>query len=760
MIFSFRRLKLTNTLALLIVFPLLLTIAFGSYSWWTELWSVGDHPILFTTILLLLIAYLLMAMSFVRKLGNGIRVVENTASDFAAGKFDTKVHANGLHETTNIGSALSILSDDITRQTTFVEQIKSGNLDATYTPRHDHDLMGQALLSIKENLITIKKEDEQRNWASDGLAKFVEVLQRAKNLKDLSNDIIINLVRIIRANQGAIFIVVKDKEGEEFLEMQACYAYNRTKHLSHKISLGEGLIGQAFLEKETTYLKEVPDQFVRITSGLGEANPRHILIVPLKMNETIVGIVELASFTEFSKHEVAFVEKIGESIAHTVSSIRIAEDTQKMLDEMQEQAEQMRAQEEELRQNQEELQATQETISRKYDALFKKLGELNYQSKFDQLKSITSTKKRNIEYYFDIIRSQILTFADDRMVIEAVKAFKDAFYKIGVEVSSDQLHTAKVSLETYYASEFIPKLNDNTDQGAKAGEYIPTEDRALLLQYLFISNNPHPTGKKSLLDDAQDGSDYSKVHALYHPILRDFLDKFGYYDIFLLDAETGDMLYSVFKEVDFATSLQNGLYHTTNFGKVVKMAMASTDKNFVQLIDFEPYDPSYHAPASFIASPVYDGDKKTGILVFQMPINKINQILTGNNKWREDGLGESGETYIVGSDYKLRSISREIIEDMSGHIASLRKLKYDETTIQQIKKMETNILLEEIKQNSVAKALNGDTGTELERNKLGIEMLSAFAPLAIPDVHWVIMSTMKEEEASMRINNLREGNFD
>jgi hypothetical protein len=139
-----------------------------------------------------------------------------------------------------------------------------------------------------------------------------------------------------------------------------------------------------------------------------------------------------------------------------------------------------------------------------------------------------------------------------------------------------------------------------------------------------------------------------------------------------------------------------------------------------------------------------------------MPINKINQILTGNNNWREDGLGETGETFIVGSDYKFRSISRELIENPATHLSSLKKLKYDEAIIQQIKKMETNILLEEIKLESVTKALNGTTGTQMERNNLGIALLSSFAALDIQDVHWIIMSTMKEDEASMQINSLRE----
>jgi hypothetical protein len=416
----------------------------------------------------------------------------------------------------------------------------------------------------------------------------------------------------------------------------------------------------------------------------------------------------------------------------------------------------MQAHEEELRQNQEELQATQEAISRKYETLFRQVGELNHQSKFDQLKSITSTKKHNIEYYFDIIRNQILTFSEDLMVVDAVRDFRNAFHKVNTDLSSTDLDTIRESVGNYYTREFIARLNDNVSSLSKAEDYIPADTRTLLFQYHYISDNPHPTGSKSLLNEANTKNDYGKVHSRYHPIFRNFLEKFGYYDIFLIDASTGDMLYSVFKEVDFATNLIHGLYGQTNFGKVVKMASESRDKNFVKLIDFEPYDPSYHAPASFIASAVYDGDEKIGILVFQMPINKINQILTGNNKWREDGLGDSGETFIVGSDYKLRSISRQLIEDLEGHLTALKKIRYDATLIQQIKKMQTNILMEEVKTNGVGNALQGQTGTSLEKNAFDESMLCAYAPLNISDVHWIIMSTMTEEEANQRIENLKE----
>ena len=258
-----------------------------------------------------------------------------------------------------------------------------------------------------------------------------------------------------------------------------------------------------------------------------------------------------------------------------------------------------------------------------------------------------------------------------------------------------------------------------------------------------------------MLNDAKDGSAYSSTHAEYHPVMRNFLEKFGYYDIFLIDHNTGDMLYSVFKEVDFATSLFTGVYHTTNFGRVVKEAVESSDHHFVKLVDFEPYDPSYLAPASFIACPVYDHGEKIGILVFQMPINRINQILTGHGNWEEDGLGASGETFMVGSDYKLRSISRGLIQHPDRYLSDLLAIGYPSAVINQIRKTNTSILLEEIKNESSEKALRGLSGTQVDHNNQGT-FLCAYTPLQIKDVNWVLMSTMSETEVSEKIYALRK----
>ncbi len=248
----------------------------------------------------------------------------------------------------------------------FAENIGNGNYKTEFKPLSEHDVLGNALINMRDNLSKVAEDDKKRNWATEGMAKFGEILRNNTNdLIKLSDEIVGNLVKYLKANQGALYIVDETNEGEDpTMTMKACYAWDKKKFLNHKIYRGEGLAGQAWQEGDTVYLTEVPQSYIKIASGLGDANPTSVLIVPLKVNDQIFGVVELASFSEFQDFEKEFVQKIAETIASTISTVKINARTQRLLEESQEMTEQMRAQEEEMRQNMEELQATQEEMQR------------------------------------------------------------------------------------------------------------------------------------------------------------------------------------------------------------------------------------------------------------------------------------------------------------------------------------------------------------------------------------------------------------
>ena len=285
----------------------------------------------------------------------------------------------------------------------------------------------------------------------------------------------------------------------------------------------------------------------------------------------------------------------------------------------------------------------------------------------------------------------------------------------------------------------------------------PGDKKSRILQDLFIASNPSETGSKHLLDNPSDGSSYSKAHEIFHPIIRDFLEKFGYYDIFLVDVDTGGHIaYSVYKENDFGTSLVNGPYADTNFADAYNSARNSNDKDFVKIVDYEPYVPSYNAPAAFISSPIYDGSDKIGVLIFQMPIDRINNIMTNDHNWQNVGLGISGETYLAGADYLLRNQSRFLIEDSENYFRLIDNIGVPVLTIARIRNLNSTIGLQEVKTQGTIAALEGETGTAIFPDYRGVSVLSAYKPLKIEGLNWVIMSEIDEQEAFESIRQLAQ----
>jgi PAS domain S-box-containing protein len=291
--------------------------------------------------------------NIVVKLGRGELVEEKRA------KFNND-------EIGDMAVAMDKLVNGLKATTSFAENIGNGNYQTDFKPLSEHDVLGNALINMRNNLAEVAEDDKKRNWATEGMAKFSEILRTNNNdLLKLADEIIGNLVKYLKANQGALYIVDDVEETEEpTMSLKACYAWDKKKFMHHQVFKGEGLAGQAWQEGDTVYITDVPDNYVRITSGLGDANPTSVVIVPLKVNDQVFGVVEIASFNEFQNFEVEFIQRIAESIASTISSVKVNARTQRLLEESQEMTEQMRAQEEEMRQNMEELQATQEEMQR------------------------------------------------------------------------------------------------------------------------------------------------------------------------------------------------------------------------------------------------------------------------------------------------------------------------------------------------------------------------------------------------------------
>lgn len=265
--------------------------------------------------------------------------------------------------------------ENLQRASAFIQSISKGQYSVEWQGLNkenialNEDNLAGRLSDMRDQLQQMKYEEQRRLWTNEGLTKFSETVRNHQsNLVQLANEVIRFITKYLGAQQGGLFIV-REEEARPYLDLAACYAYDRKKYIERRIEAGVGLIGQAYLEGQTTILTKLPQGYTYITSGMGETTPGCVLIVPMKYNNKTEAIVEIASLEKFQDYQIAFLEKAGEFVASALQSARTTEKMQELLTASQRQAEEMRATEEELRQNFEELQATQEAMTRKQQEL-------------------------------------------------------------------------------------------------------------------------------------------------------------------------------------------------------------------------------------------------------------------------------------------------------------------------------------------------------------------------------------------------------
>lgn len=271
-----------------------------------------------------------------------------------------------------IAASMNSLIDALNQTARFAIDIGHGKLDTQYKPRGENDRVGKALVEMRQSLINAKDEaerraieDDRRSWITQGRAKFAETLRQTSGLQQLADKVVETIIEYLKVDICALFVINDKAKDDIHLELMASYAYDRRKFVKKRVELREGLVGMSAVEKITRYLTEIPENYIDISSGLGDTEPACLLIIPLQNEEeNVLGVIEIAAMKPLEDYKVQFMKDVSITIASTITTIKINERTAELLQRSRKQSQEMATQEEEMRQNLEELRATQDEMQR------------------------------------------------------------------------------------------------------------------------------------------------------------------------------------------------------------------------------------------------------------------------------------------------------------------------------------------------------------------------------------------------------------
>lgn len=368
----------------------------------------------------------------------------------------------------------------------------------------------------------------------------------------------------------------------------------------------------------------------------------------------------------------------------------------------------------------------------------------------DRLALVRDLKADSIKRYFHSIENQAITFSNNLTIINSMQEFLPAFYKYAEEVRNRGQDKYKDAIIKRYIQEFSNDYAaNNGGLEFDATPYLNSANESTFaLQYNYIFDNPYGIDKESKLEAVNDGTTYSKVHKKYHPAIREFKELFDFEDIFLVDPETGDIIYTVAKGLDFTTSLKRGPYSNTALGEVFRRANAAENPEDAQISNFAAYSPSNDDQAAFVATAIYADGKKIGILIFQLNLQVINDIMTSSKDWKNVGLGDTGESYLVDNDKRMITMSRSFIEDPSVYLINMKNLGVPEDDLIRMQAKNNNMGLQTINTLGANNVIDSKAaGFAIYKNYRGVEVLGAYEPLNISGLNWGIVCEIDKDEA-------------
>lgn len=369
----------------------------------------------------------------------------------------------------------------------------------------------------------------------------------------------------------------------------------------------------------------------------------------------------------------------------------------------------------------------------------------------NQLVALRNSRAEAVSNYFKALHDHVLTMSESFMVIDGVKNLNAAYAQLAnAKLNPEQ----QASLKKYYSDVFLPQLRKSIPGEPLLGTYLPATPQHQYLAYHYTVNNPSQA-KRQLLHDAGDGSEYSRLHVRLNKRFTRIAGVYGYRDVFLVDAATGNVVYTNAKETDFGSNLLTGVYADTALGKTFRELRKSRNPAFVYTSDFEHYIGSGGEPALFIGSTVFDGDQFIGALIYQLTPDKVDAVMTDRGNWRTQGLGETGESYLVAGDYKFRTSPREFMERPQQYFRILERQGVPQSRINFIKQTKSPVLIQEVRTEAAQRALSGKTGEVEYVDYRGKNAIASYQPIRLGEFEWGLVAKMDRAEVLRGVATMR-----
>lgn len=367
-------------------------------------------------------------------------------------------------------------------------------------------------------------------------------------------------------------------------------------------------------------------------------------------------------------------------------------------------------------------------------------------AEYQRLTQLRESREREVTTFYTNVGNAATVLTHSDATVTAMKDFAAAF----AELQKTALPPgAKAAVDNYYATVFEPALEKGSGQKVDAGLFRPTSDAQIYLQSLYTVPAKGDFNASEEILNAGDPSAWTKLNERYQPFFSDFANRFPFDDAMLIDTD-GNIVYSTLKQTDLGANLNTGVFKTTKLAEAFRKAMQAISVDEIVLTDFEEYAPAYGVPTPWILTPVGDGKGIYGVLALQLSVDALNNVMTGDRGWERDGLGQTGETYLVGPDRTMRSVSRLLVEDPERFAREALEHGTPEDLVKRMVESKDTVLLQSLGDStSVREALSGESGVRTGDHYLGrnVKVLSAYGPLNLPGLRYAVVARVHESEA-------------